>query len=100
MRPDKQLHVYAQPGAHQPVYIVGDLGGLLALRKAVDEALDRQAGRQEVSSGDQEGFQIVVARVDGSAEWDRLRLPYPLEGVPERKDVVDPWGLSQVKQVR
>jgi hypothetical protein len=81
------------------VYIVGDLGGLIALRKAVEAALDNQTGLQEAFTNDHEGFQVVVARVDSSTEWDRLRLPYPLEGVPEQ-ECLDPWELPQVKKVQ
>jgi hypothetical protein len=98
MTHDKRLHVYSQIHGHDSVYIVGDLSGLLALRKAVDEALDRQAGKQEAFAGDGEGFEIIVARVDSSADWENLLLPYPIEGVPEgsRPEVIPPWNLPQV----
>lgn len=82
------------------MYIVGDLSGLLALRKALETALSNYAGMEEVFAGDGEGFQVVVARLDSSTDWDRMRLPYPLEGVPERRDAIDPWELPQVKKVQ
>src|SRR4051812_22181314 len=82
MQYDKRLHIYGSGDAHGPVYIVGDLSGLLALRKAVEEALNMNAGQAEFFAGDGEGFPVFVGRIDSSAEWDQLSLPYPVRGVP------------------
>lgn len=93
MQHDKRAHVYPQASAHAEVHIVADLSGLLALRKAVDDALNGGRGRQEVCAGDGECFDVVVHRLDSSADWRRLRLPYDLPGVPSTEEALSPWDL-------
>lgn len=98
MLSDKNLHVFGQWCGHDAVYVVGNLDALLALRKAVDEALNSGVGATEVFAADGEGFEVYVARVDSSTEWESSKRPYHGEdAVDRREDAVHPSSIPAVR---
>lgn len=69
------LHCYAQAFWHTEAYISGNRGGLLALRAAIDQALDKGSGDCDIFAGDGEGYTVhVVAMSDADAT--RQVVPY------------------------
>ncbi len=71
------LHVYPQRHAHHPAEIRGTREALVALREAIDLALDRPNGAADAVAfaRDGEGYSIEVRRVPRDA-LHRSRLPY------------------------
>jgi len=83
------LHVWGQPYEHQPLLIVVNRAGLLALRSAVDNALSAtmDASMQAIVKGpgdgpmtrDGEHYDIVIWRDDTDWQgerWGGLGFPY------------------------
>lgn len=62
--PDNFLHVYSQYMWHDDAVIRGTKTALLALRDAVDAAIEGAEGRVEVLATDGEGYHVVVSRVN------------------------------------
>jgi len=84
------LHVWSQKNEHAPLFVVGNREGLLALREAVDAALNHECCGQQVCQGDGELYDLFVACDDTALEhWKwatTYRDPYtPSEGI-------FPWG--------
>lgn len=97
MLSNKNLHVFGQWCWHDEVYVVGNLDALLALRKAIDEALNTGVGVAEASTSDGEGFEVYVARMDSSAAWEVTKRPYYGEdSVDRREDALHPSSLPLV----
>lgn len=61
--PDNFLHVYSQYMWHDDAVIRGTKTALLALRDAIDAAIEGTEGRAEVYATDGEGYHVVVSRV-------------------------------------
>ena len=73
------LHLHAQPESHMEAWVVGNREGLMALRKALDEALEsdeRSASTEEVFAADNEGFKVLVV-VSSAEEVDRKDVAFP-----------------------
>lgn len=72
------LHVYGPGAWHDPAYIVGDRGALLAMREAIDKALNLQAGVTTVFNNDGEGYGLYVLLAEGKT-MQEVALPYSEE---------------------
>lgn len=74
------LHLYGQSDPHAEAWVVGDKEGLLALRKAIDDALasdESSAASAEVYVSDGEGYKVlVVATTEEAVERHNTLLPY------------------------
>lgn len=74
------LQLYAQEAWHMEAFIVGNKEGLLALRNAIDEALqsEKKQSVAHVSPTDLEGYEAHVIFVgdDEEEQLHRLQLPY------------------------
>lgn len=72
------VNVYPQRSPHDDAFIVGNKEGLVALRSAIDEALNDPGGLGTKLSyvADGEGFVILVKRVDTWDSLDGVALPY------------------------
>ena len=70
------LHIYAQSFQHQDAWIVGTRDSLMALRDALNRALESQTlEKLESFTGDGEGYSVLVLQVDGVTAAE-LRYPY------------------------
>lgn len=75
------LHVYSAEHEHDPVFIVGNVTGLTALRDSLDRVLKRN---EETSThlafvADGEGYELTVIKIKAdwqSKDWQGLMLPY------------------------
>lgn len=74
------LHLYAQDSWHMEAFIVGNKEGLIALREAIDEALQSETGQAvaHVFPTDGEGYEAHIIRIGEEEEekFHRLQLPY------------------------
>lgn len=87
------LHVYAQDGPHDEVYIVGNRDGLGRLLRAIECALKDEKGDCVAMTSDGEHFVAIVLRRDDplvSDVWQKLVLPYTLEMFADRRNGLDP----------
>jgi len=101
------LHIYAQEQWHGEAYIVGNKGGLLELKKAIEQALSNGSGQTVDEYGvpiyvnDGEGYKVKVTMNNtGWLEpfWVKLAVPYTEEVASEkRKDAVWPWEIKKVE---
>jgi len=94
------LHIHAQQVSHDEAFIVGNRQGLLALRQAIDAALEGEQGKADAFVADGEGFSVFVIMQPGdlgSLEWNAAAVPYTRSWAAEnREDAV--WPHSQVKK--
>ena len=87
------VHLYPQALWHDGAYVSGNRIGLLALRKAIDEALcaPDQSAVADVFTNDGEGYDLRVRCVPGERIY-RLALPYTDEAAKETDPgAVWPW---------
>ena len=95
------LHIYGQEQWHGNAYIIGNKGGLLELKKAIEQALSDNKGEigddKPVYANDGEGYQTkVMMNNTGWLEsfWGRLAVPYTAEVASDkREDAVWPWQI-------
>ena len=85
------LHLYPGSSYHNDGYIVGNREGLLALRDAINRALDERLATTQImpkASGrnifvkDGEGYEVQILLNDSpwqSEEWQKLAVPYTSE---------------------
>ena len=90
------VHLHAQSYWHDAAYINGNRAGLLALRQAIDDALqeprEAAAGRAETRTNDGEGYDLIVRCVHGQHIY-KLALPYTDEVAKERDaEAIWPWN--------
>lgn len=92
------VHVYAQPEPHEAAYVAGNMAGLVALRKALDEAIKEGTGEAHTFANDGEGFSAFVQCLPDDLA-SRLRLPYAdldtRDGYDE-DDAIYPWDADVV----
>ena len=92
-----RLHIYGQTYNHDHAFIVGDTTALIALRDAIDAALETGStvGETTVFAADGEGYDIKVYREEEDKYWDKSLLPYTDETLysPPLEDVIGPWDL-------
>ena len=99
----KLVHIYGQKIWHDDVLIIANHEGLLALQKAVSEALEKGKGVAEVFVADGEGYDVKILLNEAdwpSDSWDILVLPYTADFVreiapPHGNVVVQPWELRE-----
>lgn len=86
--PEPLLHIYGQYHPHGEAYLVGNREGLLALRDAIDKALNEEAGvaGAHVAPADRETYPVIVIYND---DVDKLGLLGPTYCEPETKAF--PW---------
>lgn len=73
------LHVYGQPGPHDPVLVLGDLATLRALRDALDSLVtDGSTATVYTHSADGEGYYVRIAALPVS-RMSGLMVPYSSE---------------------
>lgn len=76
----KALHLYAQDSWHMEAFIVGNQEGLIALRDAIDEALQSKKGQAVAHAfpTDGEGYEahIICIGEDEEEKFHHLQLPY------------------------
>jgi hypothetical protein len=97
----KLVHIYGQKIWHDDVFIIANREGLLALQKAISEALEKGKGVAEVFVADGEGYNVEILLNDAdwpSDVWDSLVLPYTDGCVQEivslhGDKVIQPWEL-------
>ncbi|RPF49532.1 hypothetical protein EDD75_0348 [Thermodesulfitimonas autotrophica] len=89
------LHIYAQTSHHDDAFIVGNRQGLLALRRAIDAALESGQSKDSVFVSDGEGFDVYVILQEGDLQspgWIAAAVPYTAEWAAEtRGNAVWPW---------
>lgn len=74
------LHVYGQYTYHAPVTVRGSREGLLALRSAIDAALETGRGESSAMASDGEGYRIDVSRVSTHANLGSPEYIYEAHG--------------------
>lgn len=91
----KVLHIHAQKAHHDDAFIVGSREGLLAMREAIDLALDDCTAAAEVSVGDGEGYHVLIMLIDTDEHGfpdDDASVPYMADHAAENRDgAVFPW---------
>lgn len=90
----KVLHIFPQGSWHDEVMIAGNREGLLALKNAVEKALNNERfGESHAFVNDGEGFTILVAQLHPS-EMDAFKVPYTDEHAKALKGQgTDPWDF-------
>lgn len=72
-----KLHIHGQDYYHEPAFIVGTPESLVALKKAIDRALQKEAAISNTFASDGEGYSLVVIKVEDTDKyWDNPLLPY------------------------
>lgn len=61
------IHLYGQHSEHDEAFIIGTRDALIALRKAIDAALEAQEATAEVYANDGEGYDLIVKCVSEDA---------------------------------
>lgn len=111
-RPDPPLlHLYSNPSYHMDAHVVGNRAGLIALRDAINEALEGDTDSNVsvtpdregvVFTTDGEGYAVVVIRQDTpwrEQTWIDMLLSYTeessLDGAKESSLTIWPHQLRQ-----
>jgi hypothetical protein len=69
------IHLYSQYSEHDEAFIIGTRDALIALREAIDAALEAQKATAVVYARDGEGYDLIVQCV--SEDYMEIaRLPY------------------------
>lgn len=84
------LHLYGQDTWHSDAFIVAEKDALLALRVAIDAALECGVGKAALSPNDGEGYYLHVVLKEC---MERMSLPYP--GWEKGRD---PWSLVKFRE--
>lgn len=69
------VNLYAQPFWHSEAWIGADRKGLMALRQAIDDALNTQIGCAEACASDGEGYDIYVVQLTAQQAFEQV-VPY------------------------
>lgn len=97
----KITHIYAQDYWHDNSFIVANKEGLLALKRAIEEALKEQHAKADVMTADGEGYSthILCLQEDWQSEkWQKLMLPYTDECAKDsRENMIQPCQLLPEK---
>jgi hypothetical protein len=93
------MHVYGQTMWHDEVHIVADTKSLLALKKAIEDALETGSGAALTFCGDGEGYNILIAKKEDG--YDNLATTYTEEIARERNpDAVCSYKIPEIKAAR
>jgi len=72
-----KLHIYGQTFHHDHAFIIGNKSGLVALRDAIQAAIDAETKPDSTfSAADGEGYNVMVYLEEEKAYWDKAMLPY------------------------
>ena len=79
------VHIYGQHSWHTNAIILGNRKGIMALRNAINIALDKTEGRgaQRVYINDGEGYNIEIQIVENK-EIDKIHVPYTADYAQDR----------------
>jgi hypothetical protein len=94
------LHIHAQQAPHDEAFIVGNRQGLLALRRAIDAALESGKGEALAFVSDGEGFDVQVILQEGDLQspgWIAAAVPYTAEWATENRESAV-WPHSQIEK--
>ena len=103
MSDPKLLHIYWLDKKGSDCYVVGNRAGLLALRHAIQTAIERGKNTgEEVTAADSQNYKVTVimesSHLDSEA-WQRMALPYVAEGdVDVRENALWPSELWMMKE--
>ena len=91
------LHVYPQEQWHSEALLIGNREALLALRHAIDCALDHETGGLTPFVNDGEGYDLAVVCADQKT-IDSLTVPYTdeLASKDNSETAVPPYALPIV----
>lgn len=93
----KLLHIYGQDFWHTCGYIVGNKEALIALKNAIEIALDEGEGVVDVYVNDGEGYDVHVIR--DNSDWKYKAVPYTDEVAREKnKKAIWPWNKQSGKE--
>lgn len=89
------VHLYAQYQWHDDAHILANREGLLALQRAIAEALENGRSTAEAFVCDGEGFDIrVVMKNNDLSEWREVAVPYISDIASEKNAKAQwPWDL-------
>lgn len=89
------VHLYAQYQWHDDAFIVANREGLLALQRAITEALENGHGSTEAFVGDGEGFSVrIVVKDEDLSAWREVAVPCISDIAREKNPkALWPWDL-------
>jgi hypothetical protein len=87
----KLIHIYGQSAWHDDAVILGNREGLIALAKAIQEALETNEAKAEFEAmvSDGEGYSIKIILNDSPWEsefWEKAAVPYTADYAKERRE--------------
>ncbi len=88
-------HLHAQECPHDEAYLITDRAGLLAVRAAIDRAMEDPAGvaRADLFAADGEGYALFVL-VPRTGELEAAETPYTgVDSLDRRPEAVHPAAL-------
>lgn len=94
---DKFLVMYGQSYSHDPAFIVGNKKALIALRDAIDRAIENQraVATPMFIATDGEGYDLFIGVVEEEDRLQKLLMPYTDEAFEDRrKDYVSPYDVA------
>ncbi len=105
---DCLLHIYAQREEHGEAFIIGNIGGLMLLRHAIDLAIEGTLGStgkdpsgNPLFVSDGEGYEVKVMRDDSpwtGGFWRRLNWPYTAASHGRYGDLINPEDAFEQKR--
>jgi len=103
MSDPKLLHIYWLDAKGAECYIVGNRGGLLSLRHAIQTAIEKgKNSGEEVTAADNQTYKVTVIMESShlnSEAWQRMALPYIGEtDVDVRENALWPSELWMMKE--
>ena len=88
------MNVYGQEAQHEEVFIVGSRERLMALRDAIETALEKGQGNSEASVNDGEFYDIYVICPKDEEVLKDMTMPYSAEWEKDmREKGTGPWEL-------
>ena len=103
MSDPKLLHIYWLDAKGGECFVVGNRAGLLALRHAIQTAIEKGKNvGEQVAAADGESYKVTVIMENShldSDSWQRMALPYVAEGaVDVRENALWPSELWMMKE--
>jgi hypothetical protein len=103
MSDPKLLHIYWLDAKGGECFVVGNRAGLLALRHAIQTAIEKGKNvGEQVAAADGESYKVTIIMENShldSDSWQRMALPYVAEGeVDVRENALWPSELWMMKE--
>ncbi|AMQ07130.1 hypothetical protein [Sporosarcina psychrophila] len=94
------MQVYAQHAHHLESIIVGNREGLIELRNAIDQALDKGTGKGNLFPSDDEGYELYVSLIPDEEHkvFSLLELPYTIQFGEKNTQCLFPYGEYDDKE--